>query len=77
MSLMTFLLTFGLSAVVVLIAGIWVVRKNNGGVKRVFGIGAVVLGALLLAIVTVMAPNMVTTTTFGSGVEYEQPKSVP
>ena len=47
----------------VLIAGIWVVRRKYGGVRHVLGMAAIVVGMALVAITLVVLPGIATTTT--------------
>ncbi len=44
-----------------LIAGIWVIRRNNGGVRHVLGIVAIVVGMALVAITLIAVPGIATT----------------
>ena len=62
-TLLLLLLLMGLPAAVLLIAGIWAVRKKYGGVLQILGIVSIALG-MLLGVVTILAvPGIATTTT--------------
>ena len=59
-----------------LIAGIWVVRRKYGGVRHALGVGAIVVGLLLVATTLVVLPGIATTTTSETTVTYFRSSSL-
>ena len=62
-TLLLLLLLMGLPAAVLLIAGIWAVRKKYGGVLQILGIVSIALGMLLGVVTILVVPGIATTTT--------------
>ena len=62
-TLLLLLLLMGLPAAVLLIAGIWAVRKKYGGVLQILGIVSIALGMLLGVVTILVVPGIATTAT--------------
>ena len=62
-ALISWLFIMGTPSAVLLVAGIWVVRRKYGGVPHVLGIVAIATGVLLAITAFVMLPGISTSTT--------------
>ena len=63
MAALSWLLIMLIPSAVLLVAGIWVVRRKYGGVPQVLGIVAIAAGVLLTTTAFVMLPGISTSTT--------------
>ncbi len=63
MAVLSWLLVMVPPSAVLLVAGIWVVRRRYGGVPHVLGIAAIAAGVLLTVTAIVALPGISTSTT--------------